>query len=410
MKDPLNDKLTEHLKNQLEVHEESYAMGAWENFIRKRKQREKAVYWKRSLSIAAAVVLAFVVYLFFQMDPADKNVAEEKTITLNKDTQSAEEGISANTQIGDVEKADPLPKNPLTDSEVSKNKDRNLLKESLADKKAVMKSLVQTPDSETTTKDREHLMVSEKDPIMPVEPIHPALQGLAIRFPFLFQEKNTMPDDFFPLKEKAKAKTLALGIAFTPMMSATEKATNWNLGGGLSLHWDFMKNLSLSSGVYLAHHQLTFDKESGLESTDPAHLDGVEVNLMGLEVPVSIRYHIYDNLFVSAGLSSTTFLKENYNYTYQYQREIEVVEYTESTGYQVITKLVDYTETATETEPAFNSIDWAAFYTFSIGYNYQFSKKYQLSVEPFVKFPTSNVASRNIKYTSGGLQLKLLFK
>jgi len=322
------------------------------------KKREKGIYWKRAMAVAAAVVLAFAVYTFFQINPADKKIPEEKIITLNKDTQSSEEEFPANIQLENAGKANPIGKNPLTDQEIVKNKDANSIKEDLPDKrtsdqagKTAMRLPTQKPENKAYLGDnnKDNLITPKKDPLMPIEPIHPSLKGLAIRLPFLFQENYTITDD--PLKEKGMAKRLALGIAFTPMMSATETETNWNLGGGLSLHWDFMKNLSLSSGVYLAHHQLTFDKESGLESTDPAHLAHVQVNLMGLEVPVSIRYHIHPHLFVSAGLSSTTFLKEDYSYAYAYQREIEVVEYSESTGYQVKTKVVDYTETATETEP-----------------------------------------------------------
>src|SRR5690606_36956107 len=112
----------------------------------------------------------------------------------------------------DIEEANPIHKRPLTDQEVNKNKNRNLLEESSADKKVAIKRLTQKPDSETTIKDR--------NLIIPVEPIHPSLPGLAIHPPFLLQENNPMPGD--PLREKNKEKALTLGIAFTPMMSTTE--------------------------------------------------------------------------------------------------------------------------------------------------------------------------------------------
>lgn len=129
-----------------------------------------------------------------------------------------------------------------------------------------------------------------------------------------------------------------------------------------------------------------------------------------LEIPLSFRYFLTEHFSVSAGISSVAYLKENFDYTYEYQQQIQVFVVDETTGTQPLTtRLVTLTESQTQSEPSLNGMDLAAFYTFTVGYQYDIANRHTVSFEPFLKIPTGQLTSRDIQYTTGGIQLKIHF-
>jgi len=214
-------------------------------------------------------------------------------------------------------------------------------------------------------------------------------------------------------------KEVEFSLAYAPLMNVYDSQTDWGIGGGFFTDWNFSDNMALSSGLFIAQNQLKYRNEHGslarlsennTLTSMPGNLASMQVDLVSLEIPLSFRYYLTDQFSVSAGISSVAYLKENFDYTYEYQQQIQVFETGDTAGPQpMTTRMVTLTESHTETEPSLTGMDLAAFYTFTIGYQYNIAERQKISVEPFLKLPTGQLTSRDIQYTTGGLQLKIHF-
>lgn len=198
-------------------------------------------------------------------------------------------------------------------------------------------------------------------------------------------------------------------MAYMPMMNVNRSNAQLGMGGGLYTDWKFSDRFAFSTGILVAKNHLEYDTAEltpGVESEDLANM---RADLLSLEIPLNLKFYVTNDLSVSAGISSSAFMEEDYNYTYEYQREVQVLTLQEDDGYRTVTKKVTVRESERESAGSFSTIDFAAFYTFSLGYQYGISERHTLSLEPYLKLPTGDLTSKKIKYSTGGLQLKISF-
>ncbi|MEX2396919.1 MAG: hypothetical protein WD491_07835, partial [Balneolales bacterium] len=206
-------------------------------------------------------------------------------------------------------------------------------------------------------------------------------------------------------------------LAYAPLMNVHDSQTSWGMGGGFNTDWNFAENLSLSSGLFVAQNQLKYSNDNGSSTMrmsdetmqSPGDLTYMQVDLVSLEIPLNLKYSLSDHFSVSAGLSSVAYLKEDYNYTFEHEQQIQVFGEAETNGSGPATTTVTLSESQSQSEPSLNKMDLAALYTFSIGYQHEIANRNTVSLEPFIKIPTGSLTSRDIKYTTGGIQMKIYF-
>lgn len=216
-------------------------------------------------------------------------------------------------------------------------------------------------------------------------------------------------------------KNVVFSVAYASVMNIHDSQTDLGAGGGFYTDWNFAKNLTLSSGLFIAQNRLKYEngqtarlagtfKEAGTTTTlTTDDLDYVQLDFVNLEIPLNIRYSLTNKLSVSAGVSSMAFLKEEYEYNFEYEQQIQVFQDDETTGPRLVNETVTIRTMQTESEPSLNRMNWAAFYTFSVGYQQKIFQRYSASFEPFIKIPAGQVTSRGISYATGGVQLKVSF-
>jgi hypothetical protein len=125
---------------------------------------------------------------------------------------------------------------------------------------------------------------------------------------------------------------------------------------------------------------------------------GYNVSLTGLDVPVNIKYEFdpkNTDGYISAGLSSGTFINETYNYSY-----------TSSSGAFGRSNA----RPDASTRKSFTNFDFARTLNLSIGMGYQITKSNRLIIEPFVKYPLSGLGSQQIRFGASGINLRLKFQ
>jgi hypothetical protein len=201
---------------------------------------------------------------------------------------------------------------------------------------------------------------------------------------------------------------------------------NINVGAGFSSDFRISNKLKLSTGLAIAQNSLKYNnsqpavpnngRANSAAAADvvstPAQgalnqvagvssgtanafaivptLKNYNASLIGLDLPINLKYQFNpqkSDTYISAGLSSGTFINETYilNYT-SAQREEQ-----------------------NTTRTSFSGFDFAKTLNVSFGVGYPLGKSNRLIVEPFLKYPLDGLGSQQIKFGAGGINLKLNF-
>lgn len=229
-----------------------------------------------------------------------------------------------------------------------------------------------------------------------------------------------------PADQQAKGgnkKAVLSVFAATYFNYAKGSDNNINVGAGFGSDFRLSKKLKLSTGVSIGQNSLNYtggspdysgggryataaaadpasaaltqaayaaSNKNGLVSALTPVLQNYSASLIGLDVPVNLKYQFNpdkNDTYVSAGLSSGTFINETY-----------VLNYTSAQLAQKST-----------THASFNNFDFAKTLNVSFGMGYPLGKSNRLIIEPFLKYPLDGLGSQQIKFGAGGVNLKLNF-
>jgi hypothetical protein len=228
-------------------------------------------------------------------------------------------------------------------------------------------------------------------------------------------EKQNTPQKKEP-KTRADDKKVNFSVYAATYFNYAEGSTNQiNAGAGFTSDIKLSRNIKLSTGVALAQNTLRYNSsvpksENGSSlafaapSIQRADLFSANVsvpvfknynaNLVGLDVPINIKYEFNpekSDTYISAGLSSGTFIDEKYTYSYTYSNSTSAV------------------QDATTTN-SFNSFYFGKTLNVSFGVGYPLGKSNRLIIEPFLKYPLDGLGAQQLRFGAGGLNLKINFK
>jgi hypothetical protein len=145
--------------------------------------------------------------------------------------------------------------------------------------------------------------------------------------------KNKKADD--------QVKKVNFSVYAATYFNYAEGSTNQiNAGAGITSDFRLSRKLKLSTGVALAQNTLNYNsaapsaansmmaaapalKQEALFATTAVLpvFKNYSANLVGLDIPINIKYEFNpqkNDTYISAGLSSGTFIDENYTYNYTY--------------------------------------------------------------------------------------------
>lgn len=147
---------------------------------------------------------------------------------------------------------------------------------------------------------------------------------------------------------------------------------------------DFLRNaVTLSSFAAVPNAQITNAK------------------LVGLDIPLNLKYAITlgkINSFISSGLSSYSVINE------KYVNEFLIINYS-----------ITGASTSNITNVSNNPVGTFSYFTFartldvSFGILYPISKKSNISIQPFMKYPLSGLSYQDLKIGSSGISFKMNF-
>jgi len=227
--------------------------------------------------------------------------------------------------------------------------------------------------------------------------------------------------------QEYRGRAIRFGIYAATYVNYAKGSNNQvNEGLGISSDIRLSRKLNLSTGVAIGQNSLNYGSQLPpeqarlLSSTNVSpnastnslaaaaysknafsaatpSLKNYNANLVGLEVPVNLKYQFNPEksaTFVSIGVSSGTFIKESYTSTYSY-----------------ITPFASNLSQTTDQslQQKFNSFYFAKTLNFSFGAGYRIAGN-DLIIEPFLKYPIQGLGAQQIKFGSGGVNLKFNFQ
>jgi hypothetical protein len=221
------------------------------------------------------------------------------------------------------------------------------------------------------------------------------------------------------------SKKIMFGVYAATYFNYAKGSTNEvNVGAGLSSDVHITKNLKFSTGVAIGQNTLAYNNapperpsrgDGKLYASAPAaapvtNSTGFAANvsatpifkafnasLIALDIPLNLKYEFSakkTDTYISAGLSSGTFVSERYQSVYNYVSPFSVS---------------NQTEQEQTTNESFNNFYFAKTLNLSFGTGFSVGKSNRIVIEPFVKYPLSGMGSQQIKFGSGGINLKFNF-
>ena len=231
-----------------------------------------------------------------------------------------------------------------------------------------------------------------------------ATQGIAMQQPGKFN-KQLLADNSQQTKQKGLSKNslVRFGVyAGSYFNYAKGSSSQFNVGAGLSADINLTRKLRVSTGIAIAQNSLnypgqpSFSTPAGINLA-PLHLytasalqysvseptfRNYSANLIGIDIPVNLKYTFdpgKSETYLLAGLSSGTFIDEKYTYSFN---NAQAQSQTASSGFY-----------------------FARMLNLAIGTGYRIGSNH-LIIEPFLKYPLGGMGSQQIRFGSGGVNLK----
>lgn len=219
------------------------------------------------------------------------------------------------------------------------------------------------------------------------------------------------------IRKSPGERTIRLGAYATTYVNYARGSNNpLNLGGGVTADIRLSSRFRLSTGVSIVQNKLNFSYDNQLPapsatanylalasnnvySTNSAFAEPAPVlknynaTLLGLDIPLNIKFMFNprkSDTYISAGLSSGTFINEKYNYQYNSSSLL-------SPG-QVQTH-------GLSTRNDFSGFYFAKTLNFAFGTSANFGG-HRVIIEPFVKYPLDGLGSQQLRFGSSGVNLK----
>ncbi len=427
MREKFGHKITNRINEVFDSHRVDFNPQDWESLkaqLPERKSRIAFVFWAMA-KVAAVVLLALIgIYMFWgreSFDGTNDRVVENSLERFQGENPS------------EVAIVDPLTK-PISENPVRPENNLNVDKDNLAREiaKPNPESKKQSKTSEPTSRLIADILIESK--------LQESTSGIS-RQPGSNPENKTaqqissstvtqgniiitdtaginqdrevpqpVPPFTKPKKEKFK---LGVEMATFANYSKDNVKPSMSYGGGIAANIPMNKKFSFNPGLFFSAYNMElqnsqdFVPQSNLASfttsgnypSDP-NITAMEMQLTGFDIPINFQYRFLKrekgNYFLELGFSSLWYISQDYSY------ELSYVDYSTAQAGIVHTKSE---ETPIED---FKAFDFAKFLNFSVGLDYHLSKRFDMVVNPYLKYPVNMLSGDELKFGSGGLKLKFM--
>jgi hypothetical protein len=435
MKSENHQDIIKEIADRLREHSLPYKEGAWERFKEVEKKKPRYLVLLPYLSAAAAILIAIILFLKPEENKVIINELVEQRIDRNE--------IEKNSKRIEKERVENLQARVVRPKEVarlaSKIEVRNqLVKDDKLSRQAIIQVLEDEKVVKPTSIESAHVAevkVTNSNPLATnTTPIESPLASSKAK-----EKKNSVEfiERLLNIEEKEGLitnkitdKKWSVGIDVSPNVSSSRQV---NMGGGVAFAYSVSPKISFSSGVsYLqldaqqmphapsrggsmsmdspSYPSIGLSPQKGVNlasGTRVKTLNKSEANLIGLDIPLTINYHVSKNFYASAGVSVFNVLNEERINQYENQ-EVEVL-YKGADNKTPEPMYRTFYSTEVVSEKLYEGKNLSGFFNFSVGYSIPVSKKVGLSIEPFLKITMGSMGEEDMNLRNGGIKIGTRF-
>jgi len=429
MKNSETDRtLIDLIKNTLDNYEEQYILGSWENFVRRRKRREKLILWFSCTGIAASLLIGWLGFRFILSDSFSRNEERQQQSVSNLEIPVGKETLKEHIlirQVPAIQAENKKTKGHSHDqvlqitSELQNNNQTH--KEILNTHNILSTAEVNTSGSNTDKYPSEKSMAdhltdtintglssqgSTADKVSSVSEVHRSDTSgnkPAYRQPDI---KITPEDD---LSDNTRSQKLRFGVNCSPGVTSTNTASSFTYSGGINADFDLSRSFRLSTGIQVEHQNVINES-----SDNPAWIppEQTQAELIDLDLPLNVTWKFLIRkstcYYLSGGISSVIYLSEKYSSTSYTQKMVQTVEMKDGAS-NVTYQLENVKNTEQKTEAPLSTFDFAGRINIMFGFEQHLSSRVFLHLEPYIKIPVSELATENLRYTTSGITCKISF-
>ena len=376
------------IEDVLHTHEETYELGAWEEFDanRKKKKRNFPVY----IWMAAAVVLLIAGFGIYEISKENEFqngqslVKNRKDQEVKKELKSQPEEAVVPSRLT-IEKAEQTVESSQLQVKDPRLTSENTLSVTAAQQGQIIddSKSVQQPESTKATHIEKAIAQNGTRPA----PVFAGAYDSLIN-------RNSLP----VAVEKSKSK-LTYSLVVSPSISNQKM----NFGAGMELSYDLGNRISVNSGLLYTSLNAKSDGKS-LMSNRSTKSQSANLAIAGIELPLGIQYQTSGGFYATAGVSAVGLIKDKLEYNVLEEKTITQSSVVAGQSYEVL-KVVSERKTEKSIDPANN---YMGFFNFSAGKK-QSIGSLNLNIGPFVKVPFSSVSSEKIKLLQGGIKISVDF-
>ncbi|MBN2172576.1 MAG: PorT family protein [Bacteroidales bacterium] len=208
----------------------------------------------------------------------------------------------------------------------------------------------------------------------------------------------------YPSDSRKPRSSLGVEVASFTQYSPDDLNPGLGIGAGFAANIPVFKGLAFAPGLTINRQNLAYNDQNTLEEatsytttnsydiqnflSDNPEISPTEVSLTALDIPLNLQYRFIErkktNYFVEFGVSSLLYISESY--TYEFPNDV-------SGGYDV---------------GAFQTFDFASLLNFSAGMGYRLGTRFDIVVNPYLKYPVSNLSDAELKFGNGGIKMKFM--
>lgn len=425
MKEKFEHKLTNRIREVFDHHLSGYNPQDWEDLKPRLSElpvRRHPFFWNLLKAASVALLLIGVSYLILDRYFNDPKTSVESTSAFEKGMDAKEDTETKEIIIENPNPQNPVPSFPgIIYAETHDSHNENSAKVPSQNQQSVVRgndpvdSIGAIVSGTSGSEELPEFVMSEISGNNG-KPGEPAESSNTV-------EKNITPPDLLneipgtvPEPEKQKIK-LGLEIASFTNYSADDITPSMNYGGGLIAHIPVKSRFSFNSGLIVTAYNMNmnavqeqYDENVFTTTTVQEIIENnpdikpVEVKLTGIDIPVNFQYRFIQKkksgYFVELGISNLVYLSENYTYSITKVSGPDPFTGTQS----------EETITGEKSNSAFETFDFAKLINFSLGWNYRLNNRFDLSLNPYLKYPVGSLGSGEVKFGSGGLKMKLMVR
>lgn len=221
------------------------------------------------------------------------------------------------------------------------------------------------------------------------------------------------------LKVENNNKNIKFGIGLSPIFNSNGISENSTIGfsGGVTVEVPISKRFDIHIGAFYANqkinlHQSNSNVYNGVSSRSLSQLISKEAILRGIEIPLNIKYNFSIDkwsLFVSTGVSSTSYIKESIEANYLVYDRTET-RTQDSQGNNIIRYELTPVDKKLITPNESNNFKFANILNLSFGVKLPVNNQRQIIIlEPYFKYSLAPVTRQNLDLSSAGIHLRYNF-